>query len=423
MAAQKKFSLDEIEKKLLDIKKYYGELTKLYAIKDDLVEFTDKEHSLAQILNNHIESNQNQYSELFKELENNSLKINTVLQKLEKINELYNFIVEPNPNTKSPRFEEINKLISDENLENISEKSDAIYNAWKSIFLSENESLNIVDDINEAHKKISDLYNNFFLKNKDNKSKADILDKIYIDFIDKYNRAISGYEDTVDGETKQFKSYYDDMKDKHVTYNKTLEDLKKYHTIVFGDDKDEVGIKKHLEERIASLKEIEKEAKKIIDLSSDAGLAGGFHQRGKKARFSKLMSLLIFVFTLAAMAKMNFVTIDWNNLASIDLTSIFVRATINIPFVWIAIVTNINLNKYSRLEEEYAHKESLARSFERYKTEIEKLKNVNIEESNELLMKLMKTNIEAFALNPAMTMEHAKSDMPSVSSYKTSPSS
>ena len=80
------------------------------------------------------------------------------------------------------------------------------------------------------------------------------------------------------------------------------------------------------------------------------------------------------------------------------------------PFIWIAIVSNINLNKYARLEEEYAHKESLAKSFERYKEQIEELDN---EKSQELMTTLLKTNLEAFEKNPAETMIYAKSDMPS----------
>jgi len=39
----------------------------------------------------------------------------------------------------------------------------------------------------------------------------------------------------------------------------------------------------------------------------------------------------------------------------------YTEQIINMPFIWIAIVSNINLNKYARLEEEYAHKESLAK--------------------------------------------------------------
>lgn len=111
------------------------------------------------------------------------------------------------------------------------------------------------------------------------------------------------------------------------------------------------------------------------------------------------------------MGYFNFKTIDFNNLKDINLVSITVRFMINAPFIWIATVANLNLNKYARLEQEYSHKESLAKSFERYKTEIEKLNDTETIKSKELLVELMTLNLEAFKINPSSTMDGAKSDM------------
>ena len=76
----------------------------------------------------------------------------------------------------------------------------------------------------------------------------------------------------------------------------------------------------------------------------------------------------------------------------------------------IATVANINLNKYTKLEQEYSHKESLAKSFERYKTEIEKLDRIDSEKSNSLIMNLMELNLEAFKVNPANSIDKIKKD-------------
>ncbi|CAA6824212.1 MAG: Unknown protein [uncultured Sulfurovum sp.] len=166
-----------------------------------------------------------------------------------------------------------------------------------------------------------------------------------------------------------------------------------------------------LTERLQELKEIEIEARKVINLSSDAGLAGGFMQRGQEARKKRFYSVVLFTLSLGLLGAFNFKTIDFANLDDITLTSIAIRMVINIPFIWIAIVANINLNKYSRLEEEYAHKESLAKSFENYKEQINVLDS---ESSNELMKSLLEINISAFKKNAAETMDTAKSDMPSV---------
>lgn len=66
------------------------------------------------------------------------------------------------------------------------------------------------------------------------------------------------------------------------------------------------------------------------------------------------------------------------------------------------------MNKYSKLEQEYGHKEALARSFEKYKSEIITL-NAETDETIYLKTKLLDLNLEAFRKNPADGMETAKS--------------
>ncbi|WP_180065230.1 hypothetical protein [Acinetobacter sp. YH16037] len=105
---------------------------------------------------------------------------------------------------------------------------------------------------------------------------------------------------------------------------------------------------------------------------------------------------------------------------------ITVRLILNIPLIWIATVANLNLNRYSKLEQEYGHKEALARSFEKYKTEIKTL-NSESDESIYLQAKLLEINLEAFRKNPADGMENVKSDsileklIPSLEKTKKTP--
>ena len=47
----------------------------------------------------------------------------------------------------------------------------------------------------------------------------------------------------------------------------------------------------------------------------------------------------------------------------------------------------------------------------KYKTEIEKLNDTETIKSKELLVELMRLNLEAFKINPSSTMDGAKSDM------------
>ena len=140
-------------------------------------------------------------------------------------------------------------------------------------------------------------------------------------------------------------------------------------------------------------------------------MAGGFYQKVKETKVNKYISLGVFVLILIVMGVFNFSTIDFKNLKEIDLISIVTRFMINIPFIWIATVANINLNKYTKLEQEYSHKESLAKSFERYKTEIDKLDKIDSEKSNSLMISLMELNLEAFKVNPANSIDKIKNDV------------
>ena len=59
-------------------------------------------------------------------------------------------------------------------------------------------------------------------------------------------------------------------------------------------------------------------------------------------------------------------------------------------------------NEAQRLAQEYAHKKVLAKSYESYKQQIEKLSE---EEQNKLLPILMENMLKAIALNPAETLD------------------
>ncbi|HDX5876512.1 TPA: hypothetical protein ACSIN5_003761, partial [Acinetobacter baumannii] len=68
------------------------------------------------------------------------------------------------------------------------------------------------------------------------------------------------------------------------------------------------------------------------------------------------------------------------------------------------------LNRFSKLEQEYSHKEALAKSYERYKTEIQELEKLGVTGSEELKLKLLEINLEAFKVNPAEHSDKAKPD-------------
>jgi hypothetical protein len=229
---------------------------------------------------------------------------------------------------------------------------------------------------------------------------------MYHEIDEAHQKIVRGINKRVqDGEElPQINSYIDDIEESRDSFYKELEELRTYYNEVFTTTNDKKSLRTELEDRIEQLKEIEYEAKKVVGLSSDAGLAGGFVVRGKSARLDKQANRILFYLSLFILILFNgYILITTPDLAD-NIEDLLIKSIFGLPAIWMAIVSNSNMNKYSILEEEYAHKESLAKSFERYKTEIEKLEDSESQKSKELLFGLMETNIEAFKVNPAETM-------------------
>lgn len=392
------------DRNIPELKNYYSNLTSKYSLKNDLVEVTNRKYALTKTFDEHIDK----LNLSLEDIEKLKLKLTTDIdsiidfqKNIEHINELLNQLNED----EKKYSEELKELLNPNNIKKLQEYSKNIIDNWEELNNTEDE-LTILEKIKEQNIEINNLYSNIFTHNDNEElSKKEKLDNYFDEIINAHSKIITGYtKKNEEDEDIEISSYLQQIK-------LQKDELNIFYEKIFGTEENK-GLKKELEERTQELKTIEKDAKEVINLSSDAGLAGGFTQRGDKARTNKYISLGVFVFALVLvlLGIFNFSTIDFKNLHEITIQSIVIRIIINTPFLWIAIVSNINLNKYSRLEEEYAHKESLAKSFERYKEQIENLDN---ETSSELMVTLLKTNLEAFEKNPAETMIHAKSDMPS----------
>jgi len=393
-------NLDELKTLLKDLKKYYEDLTAKYSIKNDLVEITDHRRALSKTLDEHLNKFHLKLDEANQIKNTLSVELENLQKSKDKIEKLINLLEQEDENGLN-YYTELIDILDKENIIKLKNYTQEIISDWTSLYNTEDE-LTVIEKIKEQSEKINKLYLDIFKKNNEGQSKYNLIEKYFIDIEQAHKKIIRGYIKQGDNEEEiHIKSYLDEIKDKK-------NDLIAFYDKIFGYDNN-VGLEKELDTRLKKLKEIEEDAKAVIDLSSDAGLASGFTQRGKEARKNKYISLAIFVLALILLGTFNFNTIDFNKLHEITLQSIMIRLVINMPFIWIAIVSNINLNKYARLEEEYAHKESLAKSFERYKEQIEDLDS---EKSQELMITLLKTNLEAFEKNPAETMMHAKSDMP-----------
>ena len=229
----------------------------------------------------------------------------------------------------------------------------------------------------------------------------------YNDFILKYKKAIKNdndqplsFCDSLEQEKERFDERIRDSSNK-------MQELDAFYKRIFDGDNSKKSLYVEIDEQIERFELLENEAKRVLNLSSDVGLAGGFYQKLKESRLNKIISFVVFLAVILSIVFHNYLIINGlfnndiqdveKNLSNKEIWGSVFKLVLNAPLVWLATVANLNLNKYTRLEQEYAHKEALAKSFERYKNQIENLKDN--QSSQKLLVKLMDINIEAFKKN------------------------
>lgn len=230
-----------------------------------------------------------------------------------------------------------------------------------------------------------------------------------------------------------------------------LDELEDFHTEIFGEKNEDGeltgGLKQELiirknqldkfkKEQEERYKELNNQINSLLPRATSAGLSSAYNEM--RMKFSKssewygygfyvsLLLLLVSVFISSAIinpevfkpiiklvlgqsdnniveaAQLATETKDiWENLLLLIKNLIF-RLSFIIPALWLVLFVSRRKSEAQRLEQEYAHKEALAKSYESYKTQIEKLQE---EEQKELLPVLMKNMIKAIALNPAKTLD------------------
>jgi hypothetical protein len=72
------------------------------------------------------------------------------------------------------------------------------------------------------------------------------------------------------------------------------------------------------------------------------------------------------------------------------------------PLVWLALFSSNRRSQYERLQQEYAHKEAIARSYSSYKKQLQDLDS----DSDSLQRELISKAIDAIAFNASTTLDH-----------------
>jgi len=326
------------------------------------------------------------------------------------------------------------------------------YNETLDSALSE---IDLANTIQSSH-KIEELKEKLIDGINDEDSVESKIEFMLNDTEDKYNRLLEYYNITLndsehDNTTKELIEtakgditlYLKTAKDESTEISTKIEELNKFYIKIFGELNDDGkrigGLKSELDNRIKTLDTFEKEQQKIhtktledklkeitnyekeqqlhnknlfeqikslLPSATNAGLAKAYYEERKKFKNPILWWNIGFIVSLLIISIISFITLK--DLQTMDDfgKSILHSLPISGPLVWLAIYSSKRRSENQRLEQEYAHKEALAKSYSSYKQQLE---GIN-QQDQELLIKLLNTAIDTMSKNASETLDKKHGD-------------
>lgn len=364
-----------------------------YSLRADLRDLNNRSFTVAKLLQEEldkIKSNQQKLEEACNETLIVKNKIETCL---EVISEIENRLEKDEDGISI--YDRFLAVTAEGQIESLEEAKQEIIDQYSELFEAEEGEESPIAKLEAKIKEIEDKYSHFFEEQNDEG------ENIFEELESKINKISELWEEyfLADQEGIIKSEQIDDR----------LKKIDQFYLKIYGDQENGIpSLKKELDSRLDNLKDVETRAKATIDLSSEAGLAGGFVSKRKEANKARIFSLVVFIVTVLCMFGFNLWLFDAEDFKNMELHTLVFKITINAPLIWIATIANVNLNRFSRLEQEYSHKESLAKSYERYRAEIEQLEQLGVQGADELKIKLLDTNLEAFKVNPVVHTQKMK---------------
>ena len=197
--------------------------------------------------------------------------------------------------------------------------------------------------------------------------------------------------------------------------------LERFYTKTFGKENDDGSRRGGHEEKLSDLfRELERykteqeskhnklfeKIESLLPGATNAGLAKSYEERKQTYKNPIKIWNLIFFSCVLLMVGFSYYHItnatDWGDI----LKRIIHYAPIYIPVIWLAIYATKRRSESRALEEEYAHKEALAKSYSSYKKQIEEISQGD----PELMVKLLSKTIDTISENPSEVLNRKHGD-------------
>jgi len=249
----------------------------------------------------------------------------------------------------------------------------------------------LLTEINGWHEKVKSYHNTLFI---DSDEKESIKHQV-----DEAAKNISDAQDTV---TKKLEDIESD-----------LTDFRKFYSDTFGtENKDtgkfEGGLKKKLEDGWVKYNTLVNNIEKLLDGATSAGLASAYGDLKKSFDNTIKNNTRIFYCALIALVIASIFFIVKVDIMDLDklLPNFLHKLPLVGPVIWLAFFASRRRSEAQRLQQEYAHKEAITKSYVSFKQQIEDLGK----ENEELMSKLLDTAISVVAYNASETLDKKHGD-------------
>ena len=211
-----------------------------------------------------------------------------------------------------------------------------------------------------------------------------------------------------------------------------VSDFHNYHVNIFGSKNEEgefegglkdeiVAREKHLEEfkeqQEIKYKTLNAEIETLLPGATSAGLASAYFEMKNSFNAPIQNYARLFYASIASLMLVAFISITqelgWFFIKFVDVTNfktlasnILYKLPIILPILWLTLFASKRQSESLRLQQEYAHKEALAKSYQNFKEQIDALG----QSEPELMTQLLGSAINAVAKNASDTLDKKHGD-------------